>query len=169
MSDPHEPRRPWKSDGTSLPERIVSGLISFELALYVAVAILLAAAALLVVGGTVASLVGDLRGDDSAVGIAVIVLDRILLTLIVAELVYTLRFVLRTHEIAVEPFLYIGLIAVVRRILIVTADLEREAIEGHALRNLLLELGVLGLLVPSLAVAVYLVRRSRRDALPTPV
>jgi len=29
--------------------------------------------------------------------------------------------VLRTHEIVVEPFLYIGLIAVVRRILIVTA------------------------------------------------
>ena len=36
------------------------------------------------------------------------VLDRVLLALIVAELVYTLRYVLRTHQIAVEPFLYIG-------------------------------------------------------------
>jgi uncharacterized membrane protein (DUF373 family) len=168
MTDSNDPRRVWNAAGNSLPERIVAGLISFELALYVAVALLLAVAAALVVGGTVFSLVDDLRGPDSGVEIAVVVLDRILLTLIVAELVYTLRFVLRTHEIAVEPFLYIGLIAVVRRILIVTADLERDAIEGHALTNLLLELGVLGLLVPSLAVAVFLVRRSKRGS-PTPV
>ena len=90
-----------------------------------------------------------------------IVLDRILLALIVAELVYTLRFVIRTHEIAVEPFLYIGLIAVVRRILIVTAEFERGPQTGRAATNLLLEFGVLGLLVPGLAIAVFLVRRSR--------
>src|SRR5450759_4309480 len=90
------------------------------------------------------------------------VLDRILLTLIVAELVYTLRFVLRTHEIVVEPFLYIGLIAVVRRILIVTAEFERTSLSGRALTNLLLELGLLGLLVPALAAAIFLVRRADR-------
>jgi uncharacterized membrane protein (DUF373 family) len=90
------------------------------------------------------------------------VLDRVLLALIVAELLYTLRFVVRTHEIAVEPFLYIGLIAVVRRILIVTAQLERGAPAGRALTNILLEFGILGLLVPALAGAVFLVSRSRR-------
>jgi hypothetical protein len=67
----------------------------------------------------------------------------------------------KTHEIAVEPFLYIGLIAVVRRILVVTAQLERGPRVGAAATNLLLELGVLGLLVPSLAIAVRLVRRER--------
>ena len=99
----------------------------------------------------------DLRPID----VAVLVLDRVLLALIVGELLYTLRFVVRTHEIAVEPFLYIGLIAVVRRILIVTAQLERGAPAGRALTNVLLEFGVLGLLVPALASAVFLVRRSR--------
>ena len=91
---------------------------------------------------------------------AVLVLDRVLLALIVAELLYTL-FVVRMHEIAVEPFLYIGLIAVVRRILIVTAQLERGG-PGRALTNVLLEFGILGLLVPALAGAVFLVSRSRR-------
>jgi uncharacterized membrane protein (DUF373 family) len=98
---------------------------------------------------------------SGAVDSGVVVLDRILLALIVAELAYTLRFVVRTHEIAVEPFLYIGLIAVVRRILIVTAQLERGPRTGSAATNLLLELGVLGLLVPALATGVYLVRRGR--------
>jgi uncharacterized membrane protein (DUF373 family) len=113
-----------------------------------------------VLAGTVTGLVHALDQGNGAVEVAVVVLDRILLTLIVAELVYTLRFVLRTHEIVVEPFLYIGLIAVVRRILIVTAEFERTAISGRALTNLLLELGLLGLLVPSLAIAIFLVRRS---------
>ncbi|HUZ98776.1 MAG TPA: phosphate-starvation-inducible PsiE family protein, partial [Gaiellaceae bacterium] len=82
-------------------------------------------------------------------------------TLIIAELVYTLRFVLRTHEIAVEPFLIIGLIAVVRRILIVTAQFERPPAAGRALTNLLLELGLLGFLALALAIALALVRRYR--------
>ena len=69
---------------------------------------------------------------------------------------------LRTHEIVVEPFLYIGLIAVVRRILIVTAGFERTSLSGRALTNLLLELGLLGLLVPALAAAIFLVRRADR-------
>jgi uncharacterized membrane protein (DUF373 family) len=141
---------------------VTRGLISFELVLYVAVGVLLAVAAGLVLVGTVSGLVRELHHGSGAVDTAVVVLDRILLALIVAELVYTLRFVIRTHEIAVEPFLYIGLIAVVRRILIVTAEFERGPQTGRAATNLLLEFGVLGLLVPGLAIAVFLVRRSRR-------
>jgi len=99
---------------------------------------------------------------DGAVDVAVLVLDRVLLALIVGELLYTLRFVVRTHEIAVEPFLYIGLIAVVRRILIVTAQFERSPQTGRALTNTLLEFGLLGLMVPAMAAAIWLVRRSRR-------
>jgi uncharacterized membrane protein (DUF373 family) len=157
MDDP--PRPPHQ---TAFPSLIGRGVESFEAALYSAVALLLGVAAILVVVGTIAGLVRQVGNQDGAVDIAVIVLDRILLALIVGELLYTLRFVLRTHELAVEPFLYIGLIAVVRRILIVTAQLEQGAVTGRALTNLLLELGVLGLLAPALASAVFLVRRSRR-------
>lgn len=155
-------RRDWRHPGSWLPDAIEAGLVSFEVVLYVAVGLLLAAAAVLVLVGTVAGLVHAVDQGQGAVEVAVVVLDRTLLTLIVAELVYTLRFVLRTHEIVVEPFLYIGLIAVVRRILIVTAEFERAALSGRALTNLLLELGLLGLLVPSLAVAIFLVRRSQQ-------
>jgi uncharacterized membrane protein (DUF373 family) len=111
--------------------------------------------------GTVSGVVRELDHGSGAVNTAVVVLDRVLLALIVAELVYTLRFVIRTHEIAVEPFLYIGLIAVVRRILVLTAEFERGPHTGPAATNLLLEFAVLGLLVPGLATAVFLVRRGR--------
>ena len=150
-------------DRNALTEQLGRGLGSFEVVLYASVGLLLAAAGILVLAGTVSGLVRELHRGTGAVDVAVLVLDRVLLALIVGELLYTLRFVVRTHEIAVEPFLYIGLIAVVRRILIVTAQLERGAPAGRALTNILLELGILGLLVPALAGAVFLVSRSRRS------
>ena len=150
-------------DRNALTEQLGRGLGSFEVVLYASVGLLLAAAGILVLAGTVSGLVRELHRGAGAVDVAVLVLDRVLLALIVGELLYTLRFVVRTHEIAVEPFLYIGLIAVVRRILIVTAQLERGAPAGRALTNILLEFGILGLLVPALAGAVFLVSRSRRS------
>jgi uncharacterized membrane protein (DUF373 family) len=144
----------------SAPGLLVAGLVRFEMLLYVAVAVLLAAAALFVLVGTVHELLHAIFARAGAVQTGVVVLDRVLLTLIIAELVYTLRLVLRTREIVVEPFLVIGLIAVVRRILIVTAQFERPP-SGRALTNLLLELGLLGFLALTIAIALALVRRSR--------
>ncbi len=141
--------------------RLLGGLVRFEEVLYAAVAILLAVAAVLVLVGTVHELAHAISTGAGAVNTAVTILDRILLTLIIAELVYTLRFVLRTHEIVAEPFLFIGLIAVVRRILIVTAQFEHPAVSGRGLTNLLLELGLLGFLVLALATALALIRHHR--------
>src|SRR3982074_3726746 len=152
MTEPGPPR---------LTEFLGRGLTTFEVVLYASVGLLLAAAGILVLAGTASGLVREVHHGTGAVNVAVLVLDRVLLALIVGELLYTLRFVVRTHEIAGEPFLYIGLIAVVRRILIVTAQLERGTPSGRALTNILLEFGTLGLLVPALASAVLLVRRSR--------
>jgi uncharacterized membrane protein (DUF373 family) len=141
-------------------DAIGEGLVSFELVLYASVGLLLGVAGVLILVGTVSGLVHGLRDSAGAVNVGVLVLDRVLLALIVGELLYTLRFVVRTHEIAVEPFLYIGLIAVVRRILIVTAQFERSPLTGRALTNTLLEFGLLALAVPAIAVAIFLVRRS---------
>ncbi len=144
----------------SLDRSLLGGLIGFEAILYGAVAILLGAAAVLVLVGTVHELAHAISAAAGAVDTGVSVLDRVLLLLIIAELAYTLRFVLRTHRIAVEPFLFIGLIAVVRRILIVTAQFERLPARGRLLTNFLLELGLLGFLALALAIAVRLVDRA---------
>lgn len=156
------PESPSAGEAKVGPGRgLLAGLVGFEVVLYAAVGLLLAAAAVLVLVGTVHELAHGISTGQGSVNIAVTVLDRVLLTLIIAELVYTLRFVLRTHEIAVEPFLFIGLIAVVRRVLIVTAQFERPPSGGRALTNLLFELGLLGFLALALSTAVFLVRRGR--------
>jgi len=131
-----------------------------EEALYITVGLLLLTAATLVLVGTASGLVSSIRTHQSAVNIGVVLLDHILLTLIVAELLHTLRSVVLRGEIVVEPFLFVGLIAVVRRVLIVTAELERQAPGGRTLTNQLLELGLLGVLTLALSVAIYLVRRA---------
>jgi Phosphate-starvation-inducible E family len=135
-------------------------LASLEEALYLIVGLALVAAAVLVVIGTVSGLIASVRARQDAVNIGIVLLDRILLMLIVAELIHTLRFVVLRGKIVVEPFLFVGLIAVVRRVLIITAELERQAPGGRALTNELLELGLLGFLALALAIAIYLVRRS---------
>jgi uncharacterized membrane protein (DUF373 family) len=131
----------------------------FEDAIYAIAFLLLAAAAVLVVIGTVGAIVQAVTGRVSTLQGGALVLDRILLTLIIAELAYTLRTDLLHHEVAVEPFLFIGLIATVRRILIVAAQFEQPQ-SDQELNRLLLELGALALLVLAIAAAIFLIRYS---------
>ncbi len=129
---------------------------------YVGLGVLLAAsaAALLVsaIASCAQSLVGGTFGRD-----VVQLLDRILLVLLVVELLYTVQVSFREHVIVPEPFLLIGLIAAIRRILVLTAELGHagaEAAKGDdAIRRFAMELGVLALLVVALAAALYVLRR----------
>jgi uncharacterized membrane protein (DUF373 family) len=160
MSQPPEHAKPQ----SRFLRAVRTAVAAIEESLYVIVGVLLLGAAVLVVVGTVSGLSSSIRAHQSALNIGVVLLDRVLLTLIVAELLHTLRLAVQRGEIVVEPFLYVGLIAVVRRILIITAELERLAPGGRALTNELLELALLGVLTLALAVAVYLVRRSGQAA-----
>src|SRR5579862_2234785 len=147
IPDPHADER--------FTHAVRNGLAWLEEGLYIIVGLVLLTAAILVVIGTVTGLIGSIRTHQSAVNIGIVLLDRILLMLIVAELMHTLRFVVLRGRIVVEPFLFVGLIAVVRRVLIITAELEHQTLSGRALTNELLELGLLGFLALSLAVAIY--------------
>jgi uncharacterized membrane protein (DUF373 family) len=150
-------------DPSTLAERLSTlfrrALVGFESVLYGVVGLLLAAAAVFVLAGAVGAIVSAYSAHKNAAEISLLVLDRVLLALIVAELLYTLHFVVRTHEIVAEPFLFIGLIAVVRRILIVAGRFEQPEM-GQVPTNLLLELGILGLLVLALAASIFLIRLS---------
>jgi uncharacterized membrane protein (DUF373 family)/uncharacterized protein (DUF1330 family) len=77
-------------------------------------AVLIALAAILLTSGVVDFLDGS-SGPISAG--APILLDRVLLVLILVEIVYTVVLSLRAHRLVAQPFIVIGLIAVVRRIL----------------------------------------------------
>jgi uncharacterized membrane protein (DUF373 family) len=156
-------REPRTADGVrslkvQRPEWIMRGIMGLQDLLYIVVAILLAAAAVLVIVGTVKGLV-DTVGRGQEVQVGLLLLDRILLLLIIAELAHTLALGLSRGRIFAEPFLLIGLIAVVRRVVVVTATVEHIP-SGSALTNLLLELGVLAALAVAFGAAIFLLRQS---------
>ena len=95
----------------------------------------------------------------------VLVLDRVLMVLIIAEIAATLRAVLLCTKSPPSLF-FIGLIACVRRILIVTAASE-QVHSDKELDRLLFELGALGLLIIGIAAAIFMIRYSARRVEPT--
>ena len=121
-------------------------------------AALLVVAAVLTLVGTVVDVV---EGSDSRpiADTGVFILERVLLLFIIAELLYTLRLVDFGGRILVEPFLFIGLIAVVRRILVVTAEAEFEDTRSQTL-EFAAEIAALGFLALVLALSIHLLRRS---------
>ena len=140
------------------PGTVVGMLVRrFEEAIYGIAFLLLAAATVMVVIGTFGAVIQVVTRQVSTLEGGVLVLERTLLILIIAELAYTLRTDFLHHEIAAEPFLYIGLIATVRRMLIVTAEFEQPQ-SDQELNRLLLELGALALLVLAIAAAIFLIR-----------
>jgi uncharacterized membrane protein (DUF373 family) len=157
MADPSRPLRP-RTRFPSRPEAVTRGIAWVQEAIYIAVGVLLAAAGILVIVGTVDGVVTGIDHHDDAVQIGLQVLDRVLLLLIVAELLHTLALVLYEGEIHAEPFLLVGLIAVVRRVVVITAKVEQIP-SGQALNNFLLELGVLAGLALAFGAAIYLLRR----------
>jgi uncharacterized membrane protein (DUF373 family) len=130
-----------------------------ETALYLLVGLLLVVAGALILFDTVEGFIEGFTGGSAAVDLGLRILDRVLLLLIIAELLYTLQLVVARGEIATEPFLFIGIIAVVRRVVVITAEIEKLPLGGRALTNFLLELGLLAILVTAFGLAVYLLRR----------
>jgi uncharacterized membrane protein (DUF373 family) len=90
----------------------------------------------------------------------VALLDRILLILMIVEILYTVQVSFREHALVPEPFLVIGLIAVTRRILILTAEISELLGKGEgAFRNAMVELGLLTLMVVALVISLVILRR----------
>ena len=95
------------------------------------------------------------------------VLNQLLIVLMLVEILHTVRISIRSHILVTEPFLVVGLIASIRRILVITleaATLTKEgswATEGAngIFHSSMIELGLLGVLVLVLVVSIVLLRR----------
>lgn len=93
--------------------------------------------------------------------LAIFLLDRVLLALMMAEILYTVVRFAKEGQLLVEPFLIIGIIAGVRRILVVTAEGLQKfpfAMDHPGFQAVLAELFLLALLILALAWAYRLVR-----------
>jgi Phosphate-starvation-inducible E family len=91
---------------------------------------------------------------------AIQVLNTVLLVMMTMEIVYTVAISLESHTLKAEPFLIIGVIAGIRRMLVITATSTEAEARPEQFHNLLLELGLLAATVVALAVAIWILRYS---------
>jgi uncharacterized membrane protein (DUF373 family) len=95
----------------------------------------------------------------------VFLLDRILLIIIFVEVLYTVQVSFRQHVLRPEPFLVVGLIAVTRRILVLTAEMSKLAKETQeSFYNAMIELGLLTILIIALVVCLRMLRQQERSS-----
>ncbi|HYN87617.1 MAG TPA: phosphate-starvation-inducible PsiE family protein [Ardenticatenaceae bacterium] len=144
--------------------RISRGLSYVEDIVYIGLALLLATSAIALLA-TVALRFGRGLLGGSLDGNIIDLLDQVLLVLIIVEVLYTIEVSFREHVLSPEPFLIIALIAVSRRILVLTAGIAELLETGEeAFRNAMLELGVMTLLTVALVASLVMLRRRHPDA-----
>src|SRR6201996_1264923 len=138
-----------------------------EIILYAALGLILSLTALFALFSACEALWHGLSAASSAKTV-VEVIDRLLVVFMLVEILHTVRISIRSHILVTEPFLIVGLIATIRRILVITlnaANLTNATNwpnDGPAkLRASMIELALLGGIVMVLVIAIHILRKSK--------
>jgi uncharacterized membrane protein (DUF373 family) len=149
-----EEKRAWAARGFTFVEDVV----------YIGLGLLLAGSSLALLIGGVITFGQHLIGGTLTSNI-VPLLDRILLILLVVELLYTVQVSFREHSVIPEPFLLVGLIAAIRRVLVLTAEFAQvHGQSDEVFKRFTIELGVLTVLIIALVISLVLLRKRGVEA-----
>ena len=138
-----------------------------EMVIYAALGLILSLAAMFALFTACQALWQGLAAGASSKTV-VEVIDRLLVVLLLVEILHTVRISIRSHTLVTEPFLVVGLIATIRRMLVITLDAANLtsaanwANDGQSkLRASMLELGLLGAIVIVLVISIHILRKSQ--------
>ena len=155
-------------DVTRIGKLASRAFLRIEVFAYLVLGLLLALTALLGIGSAAVSLWRDVQEHVNATSL-VLTIDRLLFVLMVVEILHTVRVSFRSGTLVCEPFLIVGLIASIRRVLVITLESSQVNQPGkwtpetQALFNsTMLELAVLGSLILIMVVSICLLRYSER-------
>jgi hypothetical protein len=146
--------------------RLENYLHIIEIAVYYVLALLLAVTAVAAIGSASETLVrGLIHWTISAETLHV--LDELLIVLMIVEIFHTVRIAIHSHFLlATEPFLVVGVIASIRRVLVISLQMSALTTAGKwtpdgasIFRASMLELGLLIVLVLVLVFCITLLRR----------
>ena len=98
---------------------------------------------------------------------AIEILDSVLLVMMTMEIVYTVTLSLESHKLVAEPFLIVGAIAAIRRMLVITAQSTQLENQPALFQNTLIELGLLAATIIIIAASVYILRSSQKFLPPS--
>jgi uncharacterized membrane protein (DUF373 family) len=151
-----------------LVEVATKAFLKIEIFAYVVLGLLLALTALFGIVSASTSLWASVTFQGGAASI-VITVDRLLFVLMLVEILHTVRVSFRSGTLVCEPFLIVGLIASIRRVLAITLESSQASEPGKwtpelgaVLRSTMIELGVLGGLILIMVISIVLLRYSNR-------
>ena len=85
--------------------------------------------------------------------------------LMIVEILYTVQVSFREHALVPEPFLIVGLIAVIRRLLVLSAESAKLLEQGQvAFRSAMVELALLTVTIVALVASLLMLRRRGAQA-----
>ena len=149
-------------NGESREKSLLEAILSLAQAVsYYAVTVFLIAGIVVLCFSVVSVFIQDVLRYD-ALQATLDILDRVLLITIFIELLITVEVLVREGQIVAEPFILVALVAVVRRILLITAEVKQYQTDPQTYLNIVTELGVLTALVVALAGALWVARRAVR-------
>jgi uncharacterized membrane protein (DUF373 family) len=99
--------------------------------------------------------------DDGALVAVTVALDGLLLVFIFVELFGAVRATVTEGDLVAEPFLVVGIIASIKEIIV--AALALADASGDKFDDLILKVGVLGVVVLLLSISCLLIRRKERE------
>jgi uncharacterized membrane protein (DUF373 family) len=144
--------------------------LGIEMIAYIVLAAMLAAAALLGIVSAATSLWQSVQASGASDAV-VLTIDRLLFVLMVVEILHTVRVSFSSGTLVCEPFLIVGLIASIRRVLVITLETSQVNEPGkwtpevhEMLNQTMIELSVLGMLILIMVVSIFILRRSDRRA-----
>jgi uncharacterized membrane protein (DUF373 family) len=143
--------------------RVVGALSLAEDIIYSALGILLAVYAIALLVRGFINFIQLATGHASSTQI-VDLLDQVLMILLVVELLYTVQVSFREHGLVTEPFLVVGLISVIRRVLVLTAQLpELAQAQDASFRHAAVELILLTMMIVVLVGSLIFLQRQTRS------
>jgi uncharacterized membrane protein (DUF373 family) len=145
-------------------------LLWVEHAAYVALGLMLCITAMVALAGAAMLLVQGIA-DWSGTKTIFVIVDRLLFVLMLIEIMHTVRASLSSGSLSCEPFLVVGLIASIRRVLVITlesSDLSHNATGSPAAESLfraaMIELGVLGMLILVMVISIFVLHQTRKPS-----
>ncbi len=144
----------WSANAIHLAEQVV----------YAVIGLMLVLALLLALAGSARLLWTGLM-DWSGTDVIFHIIDRLLFVLMLVEILHTVHASIRSGTLVCEPFLIVGLIACIRRMLVITLETSQFSQAGHEadphqFQSSMIELGVLALLIVVLVGSIRVIRGS---------
>ena len=159
-----------ENEATSAGAAVSRSFLRAESIIYACMGLILVLASLLGIGSAGEALWSAAREYGNA-ELLVATVDRLLFALMIVEILHTVRVSFQSGTLVGHPFLIVGLIASIRRVLVITLETTQASGPGKwtpdsqvILNAHMLELAVLGGLILILVVSIYMLRRSEQIA-----